>query len=173
MIQKKEIEKEIENIEDFSEIKTIPELTDHITDKTSMMREGFATEREYWQERVELFSSNFRDVKKIIDLQGIIYVDRQKVAEQKGKLYAAKIKFERSLRERRKKAFYKVRTQEDLSIKSKDEMLIFLEAELRLDLEKQEMLNSHIEFLDSTLKTIDNVIYGIANRIKIEELINR
>jgi hypothetical protein len=36
--------------------------------------------------------------------------------------------------------------------------------------EKRELLNVHAKSMESTVKTIDNMIYGIQARIKIEDI---
>jgi len=35
-----------------------------------------------------------------------------------------------------------------------------------------ELLENHAKYMQETIKTIDNIIFAISNRIRIEELIN-
>lgn len=49
---------------------------------------------------------------------------------------------------------------------------IQIEAELEEDKSNISMLSNNIDFCKETLKTIDNMIYGVNQKIKIYELIN-
>jgi hypothetical protein len=80
---------------------------------------------------------------------------------------------EKTLREKKKRAYVKTRTGEDLQVKYNSEINIFIESELKNELEKIELITMHIDYLEQTVKTIDQMIYGIKSRIDIETLLNR
>lgn len=110
------------------------------------------------------------DTKKLTDLQIALYNDIMSIAYSKAKLVEAVIKINRSIRNDKKESFVKSKTDNDIRLKNKDDFTIYIESEIQESLEKQEMIEMQIEYLDSTSKVLNNLIWGIKYRIESERI---
>ena len=66
--------------------------------------------------------------------------------------------------------YYK--TQAQIRYSSEAAINAQIDADLKDEKYQIELLDQHAKYISETIKTIDNLIYGISSRIRIEELIN-
>lgn len=152
------------NLENFSKVEENTE-----TEKISVI-EKFIVEQEKWLNTIKKHSKRLGNLNDINDLLMEIYIDRQILVDNKAKTSYTKIQYEKILKTRKKDAFYKVKTQEDIVVKYQQETNIFLDAELSKIVENYDLLISYLEFIDNTIKTIDTMIFAIRNKINLEQL---
>lgn len=139
-------------------------------DKIEKLKDTFQSDQEFWTEKVEEHAKCFAFISKMPNLQVVIYTDRQILVESKSKLLMSRIKINKSIRDNKKKAFTKAKTNSDILLKTYSDINIYIESELKDDLEKIELLDMQIDFLVETIKTIDNMIYGIRSRIELDNI---
>ena len=141
-------------------------------EKIELLKKSFLDEQKAFVSKIEDYSKNFRDLKKLIDLQILIFADREIILEKKSRLVMSKIKIDKNIREKKKKAFVNAKTNSDILLKSYNDINIYIDAELTGEMEKLELIEMQINFLIETIKTIDSVIFGIKNRIELERILN-
>ena len=141
-------------------------------EKIELLKKSFLDEQKAFVSKIEDYSKNFRDLKKLIDLQILIFADREIILEKKSRLVMSKIKIDKQIREKKKKAFVNAKTNSDILLKSYNDINIYIDAELTGEMEKLELIEMQINFLIETIKTIDSVIFGIKNRIELERILN-
>jgi len=141
-------------------------------EKIELLKKSFLDEQKEFTHKVEEYSKYFRDLKKLIDLQILIFADRENILEKKSRLVISKIKIDKNIREKKKKAFIDAKTNHEILLKSYNDVNIYLEAELKDEMEKLELIEMQINFLIETVKTIDSIIFGIKNRIELERILN-
>jgi len=129
-----------------------------------------AAERNVWTAKIKNMSSYLQSVLKISDLQVMIYTERQMASEYHHYLVTLFIKLNRLYRKifAEKYEFYSYKSQKRFpNENTKTNQILSEMAEL---VEKREMMDNHIKFMESTIKSIDNIIYGIKSRIEIEQI---
>lgn len=140
--------------------------------KNDNISEIFFKSREYWSLRMQDHSSNFKFIDKIVELQAELFSDRQILLEQKHKLYEKVSRLNSSINKQRKNKFIEYVTNYEIRLNGREKD-IFVEADLSTNIEFIDLLNNQINFLEQTIKTIDNIIYGIKYRITIYDLIEK
>lgn len=138
----------------------------------STLEEYIATHQKAWSTIVAEMNAKMKKFADLPDLQNIVYAKRQDaldyyfvllgkisslVKDYKSK-YAAKYNY------------YKVSAQ----IRYTSDAAINAQIDSDLGQEKYniDLLDSHAKYMQETIKTIDSIIYGINNRIRVEELIS-
>lgn len=138
--------------------------------------EAFKERREYWMQWVNKMSEYLKEMDKLTELQGEIYTRRQEaldnyheltvilatLTKEYKKIYAEKYKTLRVEKIVPGSPTLLYGTEKALNTK--------IESELSDDKYLIDIIDSHISYLDGTLKTIDGIIYSINNRIRIEEI---
>ena len=138
----------------------------------STLEDYISTHQKTWSVLVTEMNSKMKKFADLPDLQNVVYAKRQDaldyyfillgkisslVKDYKSK-YAAKYNY------------YKVSSQ----IRSSSDAAINAQIDSDLGQEKYniELLDNHAKYMQETIKTIDSIIYGINNRIRVEELIS-
>jgi hypothetical protein len=134
------------------------------------LEERFSKERKEWSEKTAKFSLQLKKIFDIPDLMTELYTERQRASEYYHYLLSLLIKLNKKYRRQyaEKYDYYSFTAQfrYPTEIAKNNRILVDL-AEI---VEKREMLELHSKFMDKTLSTLDNIIYAISNRIKIEEI---
>ena len=138
----------------------------------STLEDYISTHQKTWSVLVTEMNSKMKKFADLPDLQNVVYAKRQDaldyyfillgkisslVKDYKSK-YAAKYNY------------YKVSSQ----IRYSSDAAINAQIDSDLGQEKYniELLDNHAKYMQETIKTIDSIIYGINNRIRVEELIS-
>jgi hypothetical protein len=130
--------------------------------------EKFEEERKKWSITIGGFSDKFREVYKLPELQVELYSNRQILVEYMYGLISLSGKMERELRQVKRSSYDKYTNKFDYKATSQERELLIDGDNAEL-LEKSHHIKSHIDFIRETIKGIDNMIYGINHRIKLEE----
>lgn len=130
----------------------------------------FFDERIQWTNRVRQLSEYLKNVMKISELMATIYTERQLAAEYYHYLISLLIKINRTYRKgyADKYEFYSYKSQKRFPNETTKNNQIL--SELADIVERRESLENHSKFMDTTIKSIDNIIYAIKSRIEIEQI---
>lgn len=144
--------------------------------KMQALESVFDERRAYWVKWTEDMSKCLKDMDKIVDLQGEIYARRQEAVENYHTLTNVLAKQTKTYKENYAAAYSELRplkiSQGSATFMFPTESALRDQIESRLSKDKYiiDLLDSQINYMDNTIKTIDGIIYAISNRIKIEEL---
>jgi hypothetical protein len=128
----------------------------------------FEDERAKWSNIITDFASKFREVYKLPELQVELYSNRQILVEYMYRLISLSGKMEKDLRIEKRKSYDKYTNKFDYKATSQERELL-MEGDNADLLERTHHIKSHIDFIRETIKGMDNMIYGINHRIKLEE----
>ena len=131
----------------------------------------FLETRNFWVKKIKDHTSNFKTIEKITELQAELFYDRQIILEQKHKLYEKLIKRNNDLTRSKKNVIIDILTKTDIKFTAKDKD-ICIDSELSEKVEISQIIENHINYLEQTIKTIDNIIYGIKYRLNLYEITN-
>lgn len=138
----------------------------------STLEDYISTHQKTWSALVTELNSKMKKFADLPDLQNVVYAKRQDaldyyfillgkisslVKDYKSK-YAAKYNYY--------KVSSQIRYSSDAAINAQ------IDADLGQEKYNIELLDNHAKYMQETIKTIDSIIYGINNRIRVEELIS-
>jgi hypothetical protein len=130
------------------------------------IKDRFVQERADWKERVTEMASRMKNISSLAELQVDLYTYRQQAIEYYYNLNLAVIKLEK------KYAKLKRRLVEELNDKDirygKTDMNVIIDGAAADQRHHIELVKSQCSYFHETVKTIDNMIFGIKHRIEIE-----
>ncbi|NBO21947.1 hypothetical protein EBU94_01205 [bacterium] len=128
----------------------------------------FRKEREEWISKIQDFSDNLRTVSQIGELMVEVYSQRQIAVEYSHTLMSHIIKINKIYREKKHEKYIYYTQNYDVRL-DKDAREGHIGYDLTEIIEKRDMVQNHLEYFRETIKTIDNIIFGIKHRISLEE----
>ena len=138
--------------------------------QSRVLEARFTKERLELTEKIKKMSKKLRNLQELNDLLTEIHTERQQAVEYYHYLEfiisKITIKYKKQWAERydyytyqHQKRFPNERTKEIQILTDLSDIVL-----------KRELLETHRKFIDSSIKTIDNITYGINHKIRIEEL---
>lgn len=144
--------------------------------RIEMFRDCLSKRRAYWMEWVQDMNKCLKHLDKLDDLQAEVFSRRQEVVEEYHSMAFDLAKRAKTYNEKYAEVYNKIRlikvAQGSATFMYNTEKAIAAQIDAQLSQDKYiiDMVESQLQYLDSTLKTIDGIIYAISNRIKIEEI---
>lgn len=143
----------------------------NIQQSTNPLVDYIAEHQKKWSDIVTEMNSKMKKFADIPDLQNVVYSKRQDALDYYFVLLSKisnlvkdyKVKY--AARYNYYKTGVQIRYSSDTAINAQ------IDADLVQDKYNIELLDSHAKYMQETIKTIDSIIYGINNRIRVEELI--
>lgn len=134
------------------------------------LEQRFEREREEWTEKIQTLSSKLKKVFDIQELMIDIYTERQRALDYHTYLLGLLTKANKKYRSQytKKYDYYSYTSQKRFPNERNKELQIY--SELADIIEIKEMIDNHAKFIDKTVSTIDNIIYGMKYRIEIEQI---
>jgi hypothetical protein len=130
--------------------------------------ERFESERNDWTEKVREIAKRFKNVEDLVDVQVDLYSERQRAAEYMHQLMVLQSKLKKNWIAEYKKIYDSLILDQDYRYSEKEKQRIAEEkssgSKLKLDI-----LQTHVDFFRETIKTIDNMIFGVKHRLEIED----
>jgi hypothetical protein len=128
----------------------------------------FEDERLEWKEKIQTTSLNLKSIQTVAKAQIDLFSHRQILLEYSHKLASivAKLNSKYSFDKSRKMKEYSEKS--DVRYGSNEKMLL-IEGDLTEISEKIELVENHRKFIDQTIQTVDHMLYGIRQRIALEE----
>jgi hypothetical protein len=130
--------------------------------------ERFQQERNEWTSDITTISSKFKNIDNMVDVQVELYSKRQLGVEYMHQLMVLQSRLKKSWITEYKKAYDSLLLDQDYRYSEKEKQRI-AEEKTSTSKTKLEILQSHIDFFRETLKTIDNMIFGVKHRLEIED----
>jgi hypothetical protein len=146
------------------------------TNKFAEVEKKFDERRNYWFTWIQDMNESLRKVETIVNLQATIFTKRQEALENYHSLSSTLAKRVKMYKEKSAALYKEIRlmktAQGATTFMFTNEGAIREQIEATLSDEKYliDIMESHLNYLDNTIKTIDGIIYSISNRIKLEEI---
>lgn len=136
--------------------------------------ETLAAHRQQWLNEITELNEMMKTLPKVDELLNNVYITRQKAVDyyygmnnvilNRTKFY--KKKFNDMFNNIKINGFNGMRMPTDQAISRQ------VESELGADKEMIDILTNHNNYIKETISTIDNIIYGINQKIKVHEILN-
>jgi len=132
----------------------------------------FDEEMEKWGGIIYSMSHRMTDISKCIDVQMDLFDNRHRVIDRKHKLLRQLSKFEKKYKEKyaERLKYYTTGYDRKLTTGERAQMADADTSTMKYNIE---LLENHINQIDQTFKLIENMIFGLAHRIKLEEYLRK
>lgn len=130
--------------------------------------ERFEQDRSKWTNLLKSMASRFKEINDMNDVQIDIYSHRQEAVEHIHKLIVVFNKIKKKYNTAFAASYEQLARNDDYRYSEKEKIRFAEEKNGEIKF-KMEMLQTQIDFFRETLKSIDNMIFGIKSRIDIEE----
>lgn len=128
----------------------------------------FSEERAEWKEKIQIISLNLKNIKTVAEAQVELFSNRQILLEYSFKLAHIITKLSTKERVERSKKIREYSERKDIKYGS-NETKTLVEGDISEILEKIDLVENHRKFIDQTIQTVDHMLYGIRQRIALEE----
>lgn len=153
---------------------SIEVITDKKEDNIKTEEDSLITrlekERIEWTGKVETMSEQMKRIKEIPDLMTVVYTERQRAVDYYHYLVSLLIKINKKYRasyaERHDYWTFKAQIRYPNETSKNNKIL----SELATLVDKRETIENHSKFINSTISTIDNLIYAIPRRVELEQI---
>lgn len=138
--------------------------------KQKTIEKKFSEERAEWNNKIQEMSNKLRKVMEIQELMTNIYTERQRALDYYYYLLSLISRINAKYRKEYAKKYehYSFQSQKRFPNESTKNNQILSEMEDLVT--TKETLGNHAKFMEDTVKTIDNLIYGIKYRIEVEQI---
>jgi hypothetical protein len=128
----------------------------------------FENERGEWKEKIQIIALQMKDIKTLATAQVDLFSQRQILLEYSYKLAAiiSKLNSKYSVEKSKKLVHYSEKS--DIRYGANEKTLL-IEGDLTGITEKIDLVESHRKFIDQTVQTVDHMLYGVRQRISLEE----
>jgi hypothetical protein len=158
-------------------MKDVPDAPPPITPDTDpetqpgTMAERFMAERVQWTAKIKELGGKMKHIVDMSELMTNIYTERQIAVEYHYYLLGLLSKVNKSYRKQyaEKYDYYTYKSQKRFPNERNKEIQIM--SELAPTLTTKESLENHSKFMEDTIKTVDQIIFGIKARVEIENML--
>jgi hypothetical protein len=132
------------------------------------LSQRFERERLEWTEKITALSKMLKSIDETAELQTEVYSQRQIAVEYYHYIMTLLANKNREYRKKYKERFEFYSNSYDYRVKDEIKST-FIANDLSEIYSIKESLENHMKFMDKTIGTIDNIIFGIKHRISLEE----
>ena len=128
----------------------------------------FENERAEWKEKVQVLAIQMKDIKTLAKAQVDMFSSRQVLLEYSYKLAQVVSKLNSRIKKDTASLLRGYTERSDLRYQA-NEKKVMIEGDLSDLNERLEIIEGHRKFIDQTMQTVDHMLYGIRQRIALEE----
>jgi hypothetical protein len=133
--------------------------------------EEFEEERKKWKDKVLEMANRVNKLDQVASLQVDLYSSRQIIIERISKLYQYLALYNSVYKTKKKELFLKYTIDSDIKL-GQGEKTIMVEGDLA-DLQKKvNLIEHHIDYYKETVKNLDSMLYGVRNKLQIEQFLS-
>jgi len=131
-------------------------------------KEVFANEAKTWSARIQELSMRMRNIRELPEVQIDLFSDRQRLLEHNHKLGQALAKLTMEYRKKKKDQLVQ-RSEKENKLYGANEKNVLIDGDLAELKDLVEMVDRQISYINDTIKTVDHCLYGLKERIRLEE----
>ena len=140
-----------------------------VDDKQQSLDDLYRKERLKWSDDIKAMTIRLKNVMEIQLLMVDVYSERQRAVEYYHYLISLLIGVNKSYRRKYAERFKHYTDSIQIRV-NKDQINNLINNDVESLALHREKLENHAKFMNNTVSTIDNIIYGIKYRIEIEQI---
>lgn len=125
-----------------------------------------------WVDKVKSLNEKMKSLATLESLLNEIYSERQNACDYYFSLLGILSKLSRKYKVEYASKYTYYKTQSQIRFSSDSSINTQIEADLEEIKSQISLVDNHAKYMQETIKTIDNLIYGVNNKIRVYELIN-
>lgn len=139
--------------------------------KETNLEEFIAKKQSYWSSKIKELNEKFKTIPSLSNLTTEIYTTRQDLQEYHKSMLMKCASLNREYKKKYAELYNSYKTTSQIKYTSDQAINAQIAAQLADFNYTMELMNHHSNYIEETIKTIDNLIYGIKSRIDIEQLL--
>ena len=139
--------------------------------KETNLEEFIANKQAEWGNKIKELNEKFKTISTLSDLTTEIYTTRQDLQEYHKSMLMKCASLNREYKKKYAELYNSYKTTSQIKYTSDQAINAQIAAQLADFNYTMDLMNHHTNYIDETIKTVDNLIYGIKNRIDIEQLL--
>lgn len=138
------------------------------------LEDTLTAQRSKWTKEVESLNEMMKDLPKIDELLNIVYAKRQNCVEYYYAMNNVILKQSKEYKKLYNDMFNNIKINGYNGMRFSSDQLIGRQVETELQDRKEliDMLSNQNSFIKDTISTIDNIIFGINQKVKVKEMLN-
>ena len=124
-----------------------------------------------WLIKISKLNEQLKNLEGIRDLQTTIVTERQIAVDYYYKVLRMLSTLNKEYRPKYVDTYDYFKTRSDIRLNSDQAIAAHVQGKLASSLMDIELMNNHAKYMQETIKSIDDIIYAIQNRLQLEKLI--
>ena len=124
-----------------------------------------------WLIKISKLNEQLKTLEGIRDLQTTIVTERQIAVDYYYKVLRMLSTLNKEYRPKYVDTYDYFKTRSDIRLNSDQAIAAHVQGKLASSLMDIELMNNHAKYMQETIKSIDDIIYAIQNRLQLEKLI--
>ena len=133
--------------------------------------EEFEEERIKWKDKIIEMANRVNKLDQVASLQVDLYSSRQIIIERITKLYQYLSLYSSVYKTQKKDLFIKYTVDSDIKL-GQGEKVIMVEGDLADLQRKINLIEHHIDYYKESVKNLDSMLYGVRNKLQIEQFLS-
>lgn len=134
------------------------------------LEERLSKERQEWNDKIAEIGQKIRKIFDIPELMTYLYTERQRAVEYYHYLGSLMIGFNKKWRSQYNERWEYYTNKAQVRYPNETTKHNRILVDLADFVEKKELIENHMKFMDRTIGTLDNIIYAIPKRVEIEQI---
>lgn len=138
------------------------------------LEDTLANQRAFWVSEITNLNEGLKTMPKLDEMLNTVYIKRQNAVDYYYAMNGVVLKQTKEYKAQYNSMFNSIKVNGFNGIRLNTDQAISRQVECELQDKKEviDLLNNHNNFMKETIQTIDNIIYGINQKVKIHALIN-
>lgn len=141
-----------------------------VQEKPKTFEEYIEVHQERWNGILHTLNEKMKNINTLPDLLNVIYCQRQDAVDYYHTMLNKLTKREKEYKQAYAVEYNKMKTNAQIRYSTEAAINAQIEANLADMIYITNLLDNHTRYMQDTIKSIDNLIYGINNRLRVEEL---
>lgn len=139
-------------------------------EKPKTFEEYIEVHQEKWNGILHMLNEKMKNINTLPDLMNVVYCQRQDAVDYYHTMLNKLTKREKEYKQLYAAEYNKLKTNAQIRYSTEAAINAQIEASLADVIYITNLLDNHTRYMLDTIKSIDNIIYGINNRLRVEEL---
>lgn len=144
--------------------------TAEVQEKPKTFEEYIEVHQEKWNGILHMLNEKMKNINTLPDLMNVVYCQRQDAVDYYHTMLNKLTKREKEYKQLYAAEYNKLKTNAQIRYSTEAAINAQIEASLADVIYITNLLDNHTRYMLDTIKSIDNIIYGINNRLRVEEL---
>lgn len=146
-------------------------MEDQVQQQTTTLEDYIADHQEKWNKIIAELNQRMKTIPDMVDLVNVVYAKRQDAVEYYYSLLNKIAPLTKTYNQRYAAEYNNLKVNAQIRYTTEAAINAQIMSNLADLIYTKDILDAHVRFMADTIKSIDNLIFGINHRIRLEEFI--